>query len=201
MEKPITTNHRFRERLVVGITGASGAAYGVRLLEALHALDVETHLVISEPGQVTLALEMECTPEDLEPWVARRYASNDFAAAIAMSITAVRPTCIAPCSTRTLSAIAHSHTDDLISRAADVTLKEGRPLLLMVRETPLHLGHLRLMVQATELGAIIFPPVPAFYTHPRTVEDLVQQTVGRILSRMGFANTLYTPWNPDPETD
>ncbi len=182
------------QRVVVGITGASGAIYGVRLLEALHALGMETHLVLSTPGCTTLALETGRTPESLEPLVARRYAPDDFAAAIASGSFATRGMIVAPCSIKTLSAIAHSHADELIARAADVTLKEGRPLVLVVRETPLHLGHLRLLVQAAELGAIIFPPIPAFYAQPQTLEELVNQTVGRILSRMGFANSLYTPW-------
>lgn len=201
MENTIAYTQRTPQRLIVGITGASGAIYGVRLLEALKVLDVETHLVISEPGKITLGLEMGIAPENLDSLVARRYAPNDFAAAIASGSFTTQGMIVAPCSIKTLAAIAHSHTDELLARAADVTLKEGRSLLLMVRETPLHLGHLRLMVQATELGAIIFPPVPAFYSHPQTIEELVEQTVGRILSRMGFANALYTPWDPHPETD
>ncbi len=188
------------QRIIVGITGASGVIYGVRLLEALHMLGVENHLVISEPGCATLALEMGLPPENLNPFIVRRYAPKDFAAAIASGSFTTRGMIVAPCSIKTLAAIAHSHTDDLLTRAADVTLKEGRPLLLVVRETPLHLGHLRLMVQAAELGTIIFPPVPAFYAHPQSIEELVQQTVGRILSRMGFANALYTPWEGSPDS-
>jgi len=200
MEHVTTGLQTSPRRLIVGITGASGAIYGVQLLEALHALQVETHLVITEAGCTTLALETGRTPESLEPLVARRYAPYDFTAAIASGSFATQGMIVAPCSIRTLAAIAHSHADELLARAADVTLKEGRPLLLVVRETPLHLGHLRLMVQAAELGAIIFPPAPAFYTHPRTLEELVQQTVGRILSRMGFPNTLYTPWEGAPDS-
>lgn len=186
------------QRIIVGITGASGAIYGVRLLEALHSLEIETHLVITEPGCTTLALETGRTPESLEPLAARRYAAHDFAAAIASGSFATRGMIVAPCSIKSLAAITHSHTDELLSRAADVTLKEGRPLLLVVRETPLHLGHLRLMIRAAEMGAIIFPPVPAFYAHPGTVDEVIQQTVGRILSRMGISNDLYIPWEGPP---
>lgn len=186
------------QRVVVGITGASGAIYGVKIVEALHALGVETHLVLSQPACLTLQLETGRTPESLEPLVARRYAPDDFTAAIASGSFNTQGMIVAPCSIKTLAAIAHSHADELIARAADVTLKEGRPLLLVVRETPLHLGHLRLMVQAAELGAIIFPPIPAFYSRPQTLEALLDQTVGRMLNRMGFANILYTPWEGLP---
>ena len=180
--------------LVVGITGASGAIYGVRALSALEMLDVATHLVVTPPGMATLRQELDLAPEDVQALATRVYDPQDFAAPIASGSFATCGMLVAPCSMKTLSAIAHSHADNLLTRAADVTLKEGRPLLLMVRETPLHLGHLRLMVQAAEIGAIIFPPVPAFYTHPATLEAMVEQTVGRMLARLGMANDLYTPW-------
>jgi flavin prenyltransferase len=181
-------------RLVVGITGASGAIYGVRLLRALAALDVETHLVITPPGEVTLVQETDVTPSDLRALAARSYAAGDIAAPIASGSFVTDGMVIAPCSMKTLSAVANSYTDNLLVRAADVTLKEGRTLVLVVRETPLHLGHLRLMVQAAGIGAVIFPPVPAFYARPMTVEALIDQSVGRILARLGLDNELYSVW-------
>jgi 4-hydroxy-3-polyprenylbenzoate decarboxylase len=182
------------KRLVVGITGASGAIYGVRALTALKALGVETHLVVTPPGMATLRQELDLDLENVQALATHAYDSQDSAAPIASGSFATCGMLVAPCSVKTLSAIAHSHADNLLNRAADVTLKEGRPLLLMVRETPLHLGHLRLMTQAAEIGAIIFPPVPAFYTHPSTLEEMVEQMVGRMLARLGIVNDLYTPW-------
>lgn len=181
-------------RLVVGITGASGAIYGVRALTALKTLNIETHLVVTPPGMATLRQELHIDLKNLHALAAHIYDPQDFAAPIASGSFATSGMLVAPCSMKTLSAIAHSHADNLLTRAADVTLKEGRPLLLMVRETPLHLGHLRLMTQAAEIGAIIFPPVPAFYAHPATLEEMVEHTVGRMLARLGIANDLYTPW-------
>ena len=181
-------------RIVIGITGASGAIYGVRTLTALKTLGVETHLVVTPPGMATLRQELQLAAEDVQALAARVYDPQDFAAPIASGSFATGGMLVAPCSMKTLSAIANSHTDNLLTRAADVTLKEGRPLLLAVRETPLHLGHLRLLVQAAEIGAIIFPPVPAFYAHPATLEEMVDQTVGRMLARLGIANDLYHPW-------
>jgi len=181
-------------RLVVGITGASGSIYGVRALTALKTLNIETHLVVTPPGMATLHQELHIDPKNLQALAAHVYAPQDFAAPIASGSFATSGMLVAPCSMKTLSAIAHSHADNLLTRAADVTLKEGRPLLLMVRETPLHLGHLRLMTQAAEIGAIIFPPVPAFYAHPATLEAMVEHTVGRMLARLGIANDLYAPW-------
>lgn len=185
--------------MVVGITGASGAIYGVRLLQALTALGVETHLVITPPGEVTLIQETDLTPTDLRALAAHSYAADDIAAPIASGSFATEGMVIAPCSMKTLSAVANSYTDNLLVRAADVTLKEGRTLILAVRETPLHLGHLRLMVRAAEIGAVIFPPVPAFYARPATVEALVDHSVGRIMARLGLDNALYSVWEgPDP---
>jgi 4-hydroxy-3-polyprenylbenzoate decarboxylase len=181
-------------RLVVGITGASGAIYGVRALTALKTLDVETHLVVTPPGMSTLRQELHIDLENLQALATHVYDPQDFNAPIASGSFATCGMLVAPCSMKTLSAVAHSHSDNLLTRAADVTLKEGRPLLLMVRETPLHLGHLRLMVQVAEIGAILFPPVPAFYAHPATLEEMVDHTVGRMLARLGIANDLYTSW-------
>ncbi len=180
--------------LVVGISGASGAIYGIRLLEALRALGVETHLVMSKAARVTIAQETNYTVRAVEQLATQSYSPENTGAPIASGSFPARGMVVVPCSIKTLSGIAHAYTDNLLTRAADVTLKEGRPLILAVRETPLHLGHLRLMVQAAEQGAIIMPPMPAFYTHPETIEDIVQQTVGRILARLGIANEFYQPW-------
>lgn len=182
------------KRIVVGITGASGSIYGVRLLAALRETDVESHLVMTEPAEITLGQEMSIPPAEVKAMATQVYEPDDFAAAIASGSFSTAGMVIAPCSIKTLSGIANSYTDNLLVRAADVTLKEGRPLVLVVRETPLHLGHLRLMVRAAEIGAVIFPPVPAFYARPASVEELVNQSVGRILSRLGFSNDLYQVW-------
>jgi 4-hydroxy-3-polyprenylbenzoate decarboxylase len=181
-------------QLVVGITGASGAIYGVRILEVLRSMSVETHLVVTDPARITIRVETDRTPEEVLALASHTYTPEDFAAPIASGSCATAGMVVAPCSIKTLSAIAQSHADNLLVRAADVTLKEGRPLLLVVRETPLHVGHLRLMVRAAENGAIIFPPVPAFYAHPQTLEEMVDHTVGRVLARLGFPNALYRPW-------
>ena len=148
------------KRIVVGITGASGVIYGVRLLTALKALDIETHLVVTPPGEVTLEYELAMTLADVRALATYSYDADDLAASIASGSFTTHGMVIAPCSMKTLSAVANSYTDNLLVRAADVMLKEGRGLVLVVRETPLHLGHLRLMVQAAEIGAVIFPPFP-----------------------------------------
>jgi 4-hydroxy-3-polyprenylbenzoate decarboxylase len=183
------------KRLVVGITGASGVIYGVRLLEVLRASDeVETHLVVSPAAKATIAQETDWKVSAVEALADQVYDDRDIGAAIASGSFATAGMVIIPCSIKTLSAVAHSFSADLLSRAADVTLKEGRPLVLVVRETPLHLGHLRLMTQAVEIGAVIFPPVPAFYGRPQTLDDVINGTVGRVLLRLGFDNELYTRW-------
>ncbi len=182
------------QRLVVGISGASGVVYGVRLLSALRALDVETHTIITRPAEVTLKQEMDLSGDQVRALATHAYDEEDLAASIASGSFRTHGMVVAPCSIKSLSAIANSYTHNLLVRAADVTLKEGRPLILVVRETPLHLGHLRLLVQAAEMGAVIFPPVPAFYAHPATVEAIVDQSVGRILARLGLDNNFYTVW-------
>lgn len=183
------------KRLVVAITGASGVIYGIRLLEVLRASEeVETHLVISPAGKATIAQETDWKVSAVEALADVVYDVRDIGAAIASGSFATAGMVIIPCSIKTLSAIAHSYSADLISRAADVTLKEGRPLVLVVRETPLHLGHLRLMTQAAESGAVIFPPVPAWYGRPKTLDDVINGTVGRVLLRLGLENDLYTRW-------
>ena len=182
--------------VVVGISGASGAIYGQRLLEVLAEMNVTTHLVVTQPASVTIRQELGLEPAAIRSLAAHAYDPTNLAAPIASGsfITSTAGMIVAPCSIKTLSAIAHSYTANLLTRAADVTLKEGRPLILVVRETPLHLGHLRLMVQAAENGAVIFPPVPAFYHRPVTIGEMVDHTVGRILARMGVSNRLYRPW-------
>ena len=143
---------------------------------------------------MTITQELTVSPADIRESASRAYAPDDLAAPIASGSFATGGMIVAPCSIKTLSGIANSYTDNLVIRAADVTLKEGRPLILLVRETPLHLGHLRLMVRAAEIGAMIFPPVPAFYACPTSVDELVDQTVGRVLSRLGITNDLYGVW-------
>ena len=183
------------KRLVIGMSGASGQIYGIRLLEVLgKAPGVETHLVMSQAARMTIAQETDWEPRDVETLATVAYRPSDIGAAIASGSFETAGMIIAPCSIKTLSAIAHSYTDDLISRAADVQLKEGRPVLLMVRETPLHLGHIELMAQAARIGCVIFPPVPAFYSRPSSLDDIVNGTVGRMLARIGFDNDLYYRW-------
>jgi len=181
-------------RLIVGITGASGVIYGNRALEMLKTLNVETHLVLSPAAKATIAQETGWKVSEVEALASAKHDHRDVGAALASGSFPTMGMLIAPCSVKTLSAVAHSYSTDLISRAADVCLKEGRPLLLLVRETPLHKGHLRLMLQAADAGAIVFPPVPAFYGHPKTIDDLVNGTVGRALARLGIENDAYYRW-------
>lgn len=173
-------------RIVVGISGASGAVYGVRALEALKDLGVETHLVVSRAAALTLSSELGLTPADLAERADKIYRVQDVGAAIASGSFGTMGMLIAPCSVRTMSEIATGVTSSLMTRAADVTLKERRPLVLMVRETPLHLGHLRTMAALAEMGATIAPPLPAFYAGPQTLEDVVDQSVGRVLDLFGL---------------
>ncbi len=183
------------KRLIIGISGASGAVLGVRLLEVLAQIDaVETHLIVSQAARITISDETGRSLKQVEALADVVYNPQDVGAAIASGSFPTGGMVIIPCSIKTLSAVAHCYASDLLSRAADVTLKEGRPLLLVVRETPLHLGHLRLMVQAAEMGAIIFPPVPAFYARPSSMDEMVDNTVGRILARLGIDNALFKQW-------
>jgi 4-hydroxy-3-polyprenylbenzoate decarboxylase len=169
-------------RLVVGISGSSGVIYGIRLLEVLRGVrDVETHLVMSPAARQTIALETDWKPRDVEELADVTYKFGDIAASISSGSYRIDGMVVIPCSMKTLAGIAHSLSDNLLVRAADVTLKERRRLVIVPRETPLHLGHLRLMVAATEMGAILCPPMPAFYQRPTTIEQLVDHTVMRIL--------------------
>jgi 4-hydroxy-3-polyprenylbenzoate decarboxylase len=185
------TDHK---RIILAITGASGAIYGLRALEILSDLGMEVHLVVSEMGARVLTEETGKTPAMLARLAAHTYAPDDLAAPIASGSYPTDGMLIVPCSIKTLSGVANSYTDSLIPRAADVCLKEGRPLLLAVRETPLHSGHLELMARAAHAGAIIFPPVPAFYSQPTTIDELVSATVGRMLARIGLDNQAFQPW-------
>ncbi len=180
--------------LIVGMTGASGAILGIRLLEMLHASPVKTHLVLSAAARLTIPQETDWKVSQVTALAHKAYQPAQIGAAIASGTFPAMGMVIIPCSIKTLSAVANAYTDDLLSRAADVTLKEGRPLLLVVREAPLHAGHIRLMGLAAEAGAVIFPPVPAFYTRPQTVGEIVDQTVGRVLARLGIPNQAYRPW-------
>lgn len=182
-------------RLIVGITGASGAVYGIRALEILRQdPGIETHLVLSQAARVTVLQETGWTVRQVEALADVVYSPANIGAPIASGSFFTSGMLIAPCSIKTLSAVAHCYTNDLLSRAADVQLKEGRPVVLLVRETPLHAGHLRLMSQAVENGAVIMPPVPAFYTRPKSVDDIVNATVGRALARLGLPNKIFDEW-------
>lgn len=183
-----------RKGLVVGISGASGAAYGVRLLQVLGQAGVESHLVLTPAARKTLRLETSLTREEVEAQATRAYDIDDLGAAIASGSCKTAGMVVIPCSIKSLSAIAHSYNDNLLVRAADVTLKEGRRLVLVVRETPLHQGHLRIMLHLSEMGAIILPPVPAFYLFPTTVEDVVDHTVGKVLDLFDIEHSLFERW-------
>ena len=174
------------ERLVIGLSGASGVAYGIRALEACRQLGIESHLVMTKPAEMTIGYETELSPKQVAAKADFSYAVTDIAAPIASGSFKTKGMIVAPCSVRTMSEIATGVTTSLLTRAADVMLKERRPLVLMVRETPLHLGHLRTMTALAEMGAIILPPVPAFYAEPRTLSDLVDQMVGRALDLFGY---------------
>ncbi len=184
-------------RMVVGISGASGILYGVRALDALKELGVETHLVVSRAAALTLKQETALSPADLEARASVVYRPGDIGAAIASGSFKTLGMIVAPCSVRTMSEIATGATSTLLTRAADVTLKERRPLVLMVRETPFHLGHLRTMVRLAEMGATIAPPLPAFYAEPQSVAELIDQSVGRALDLFGLSWSPVRRWGVD----
>ena len=183
------------KRLIIGISGASGAIYGVRLLQVLREVpDVETHLILSQAARQTLALETDFSLREVQADVV--HDARDIAASISSGSFKTAGMVILPCSMKTLSGIVHSYTDGLLTRAADVVLKERRPLVLCVRETPFHLGHLRLLVQAAEMGAVIMPPVPAFYHRPESLDDVINQTVNRVIDQFDISlpADLFTRW-------
>jgi 4-hydroxy-3-polyprenylbenzoate decarboxylase len=186
-------------RIVVAMTGASGAAYGIRMLELLRdRSDIETHLVVSRAAALTIRAECDVELRQVEALSDVVHKTSEVGASIASGSFPVDAMLVVPCSIKTLSAIAHCYADDLISRSADICLKEGRPLLLMVRETPLHLGHLRAMTAATEAGAVIMPPVPALYARPESVDDVVEHTVRRALTRVGVPDVGPPKWTGIP---
>lgn len=181
-------------RLVVGISGASGVTYGIRALDALREMGIESHLVVSRAALLTLSQETDLKPDDLLGRADVSYRLNDVGAAIASGSFRTMGMLIAPCSVRTMGEIASGVTSSLLTRAADVVLKERRPLVLMIRETPLHLGHLRTMTSLAEMGAIIAPPLPAFYARPTSIEDMVDQSVGRALDLFGLDWSAVRRW-------
>ncbi|KAA3644753.1 MAG: UbiX family flavin prenyltransferase [Chloroflexi bacterium] len=183
------------KRLIIGITGGSGAILGIRMLEHAKALDIETHLVISQAAKLTIQHETDWRFKDVLRLADVAYKNNEVGATIASGSFMTAGMVVLPCSIKTLSAIANSYADNLITRAADVTLKEGRNLVLAVRETPLHAGHLDQMSQAARIGAVIYPPVPAFYAQPKSIDDIVDNLVGRIFMRLGIENEYYKPWD------
>jgi len=183
------------QRIIVAITGASGAIYGIRALELLRAAGAETHLVVSPSGVRTIAEETDRSLGDVQSLASRVHGFRDIGASIASGSFPVDGMLVAPCSVKTLSAIAHCGTDELIARAADVQLKERRRVVLLFRETPLHAGHIAIMERATMNGAIVMPPVPAFYHRPTTIDDIVTQTVGRALDLFGIDPKAVRRWN------
>ena len=183
------------KRIILAITGASGAILGIRTLELLKQAGVETHLIVSPAARRTIPDETGRTAAEVESLAAFRYDPGDIGARIASGSFVTDGMLVVPCSIKTLSGIANSYSDNLVVRAADVCLKEGRTLLLAVRETPLHPGHLRLMRLAARAGAVLFPPIPSFYGGPQTVEGLVTNLAGRMLLRMGIENEHYHRWN------
>src|ERR1700743_2423772 len=185
------------QRLVVGISGASGAAFGIRLLEACSELGIESHLVMSKPGEMTIGYETDLTPKQVAAKAGKLYAIGDIAAPIASGSFPTNGMVIAPCSVPTGAEIPTGVTTNFLTRAADVTLKERRPLILMVRETPLHVGHLRALTHLAEMGAIILPPVPAFYAEPNSLSDLVDHMVGKALDLLGHEWPMMKRWGED----
>jgi flavin prenyltransferase len=182
-------------RIVVGLSGASGAIYGIRFLELLRDLpEVESHLIVSDAGKRTIVEETDYPLRDVEALATRRYDNRNIGAAPASGSFRTDAMVIAPCSIKTAAAVAHCLADTLIARAADVTLKEGRPLILLVRETPLHLGHLRVLTALAEMGAVILPPMPAFYHRPKQLDEIVDHTLARVLDRLGLPHTLVPEW-------
>jgi 4-hydroxy-3-polyprenylbenzoate decarboxylase len=185
------------KRLVVGISGASGVIYGVRLLQVLKETDYETHLIISKSGELNIEIETAYDPDDVKALADYVYDHKNMAASLASGSFLTEGMVVVPCTIKTLSGIANSYNENLLVRAADVTLKEKRKLVLVVRETPLHKGHLRLMTMAADMGAHILPPVPSFYHMPKTIEDIIDQTIGKIFDFMGIEHHLFNRWGDE----
>lgn len=184
-----------KKRIIVGITGASGAIYGVRLLEILKSAGIDTHLIVSRAAQVTLAYETDLKLADIERLATVVHPNNDIGAACSSGSFRTMGMIIAPCSIKTMAEIATGNTANLISRAADVALKERRRVVLLLRETPLHLGHIRTMAAVTEAGAIVYPPVPAFYAQPKSLADMVDHTLGRVLDLYDIETGAVRRWS------
>lgn len=186
-------------KLVVGISGATGAIYGIRLLEVLRNMPgMETHLIISDAAQLTISQETDWTIPEVEALATQVYDNTDIGAAIASGSFRVDGMVIVPCSIKTMSALANSYNTNLMVRAGDVTLKERRPLVLVVRETPLHYGHLKQMLDLAQMGAILLPPVPAYYHRPKTLDDIINHTVGKILDIFQIEHSLFMRWKGMP---
>lgn len=186
------------KRLIIGISGASGAIYGVRLLEHLREVGIETHLVVSRAARSTLTVETGLSLSDVHALADHSYNADDIGAAISSGSFPTMGMVVAPCSIRSLSEIAHGITGQLLTRAADVVLKERRRLVLMLRETPLHAGHIKSMLAVTEMGAIVAPPVPAFYNQPNTIDDIVNHSIGRVLDLFDIDNGKLSRWTGMP---
>ncbi len=182
------------DSMIVGITGASGAIYGVKILEVLSKLRMKTHLIVTQAGLKNLEIETSVHINALKSMASHVYEEGDLTAPLASGSFKVDGMVVAPCSIKTLSAIANSFSHNLLVRAADVMLKERRRLVLLVRETPLHEGHLELMLKVTRMGGIIMPPIPAFYHHPKTIEDLMDQTIGKVLDLFSVDASLFRRW-------
>ncbi len=182
-------------RLIVGISGASGVVYGIRMLEVLKGLpEVETHLVVSSGGKLNIKLETDWALKDVEALADEVHSDQNLAASIASGSFQTEGMVVAPCSMKTLSAIVPSYADTLVARAADVVLKEQRRLVLMPRETPLHAGHCKMLFEATQMGATIAPPMPAFYNNPQSIDDIINHNVGRVLDLFGLDNSIVKRW-------
>jgi 4-hydroxy-3-polyprenylbenzoate decarboxylase len=189
-----------KKRIVVGIAGASGVIYGVRMLSLLRDTEHETHLILSEAGKLNIKIETDFTPEEVAAMADCVYDHKNVAASLASGSFLTGGMAVVPCTIKTLSGIANSYTENLLVRAADVTLKEKRKLVLVVRETPLHKGHLRLMMQAADMGAHILPPVPSFYHQPKSIQDIIDQTIGKVFDYLEIEHDLFRRWG-EPKAD
>ena len=182
------------KRIVIGISGASGVIYGIKMLNLLQEKDFQTHLIISESGRQNIEIETSYKADDVAAMADYTYDNRDVGAALASGSFLTEGMVVVPCTIKTLSGIANSYTNNLLVRAADVTLKEKRKLVLVVRETPLHVGHLSLMMRAANMGAHILPPTPSFYHQPKTIDDIIHQTIGKVFDYLGIGHNLFTRW-------
>jgi 4-hydroxy-3-polyprenylbenzoate decarboxylase len=187
------------KRIIIGISGASGVTYGVRMLEVLRETDYETHLIISNAGRLNIEIETRYKPIEVEAMADFVYDHKDMAASISSGSFLTHAMVVIPCTIKSLSGIANSYNENLLVRAADVTLKEKRKLVLVVRETPLHVGHLRLMTMAAEMGAHLLPPMPSFYHQPKTIDDIIDQTIGKVFDYIGIEHDLFNRWGEPGE--